>query len=303
MFYDPKPIHRVVSLILLPLSLLYATILLFKRNFSKKSTDFQIPIVSVGNLIVGGSGKTPFIIELCKEFENVCVISRGYGRKSKGLLCVSRYGSVETTVEKSGDEAMLIAQKTDASVIVCADRIQAISYALKELKPKVILLDDAFSKAHIKKYDILLYPKKIPNIFPLPSGPFREFGFQKKYADMVLIEGIDFQRIVKVSNPTPKMLLVTAIANPQRLEPFLPNNVVAKLYYPDHEYFDANVLRKAMQKHGATSILLTRKDAVKIDFDIATSVLELDLNINCDKLQTIKDYVDRYAKPKRRTSP
>jgi tetraacyldisaccharide 4'-kinase len=299
MFYSPKLLHRVVSLILLPLSLLYATVVLFKRNFTKDKIDFQIPVISIGNLIVGGSGKTPFIIELCKEFENVCVISRGYGRKTKGLVCVSRHGNVESKVEDSGDEAMLIAQKTDASVIVCEDRIDAIEYAIKRLNAKVILLDDAYSKAHIKKYDVLLYPKNIPNFFPLPSGPFREFAFQKKYADLILTEGVDFHRSVCVSNPTQKMLLVTAIANPQRLEPFLPQNVVGKLYYPDHDFFDQNAVRQAMQEYEATSILVTQKDAVKIDFDITLSLLELELNIKEDKVRAIKDYVRAQS----RTSP
>jgi tetraacyldisaccharide 4'-kinase len=70
-----------------------------------------IPIISVGNLTVGGSGKTPFVIELCKLLDSPCVVSRGYGRRSKGVVVVSRNGTILCGVKESGDEAMLIAKK------------------------------------------------------------------------------------------------------------------------------------------------------------------------------------------------
>ena len=70
--------------------------------------DFGIPIISVGNLVVGGSGKTPFTIAIAKELKDVAIISRGYGRKSKGLIEVSRKGMILTDVEHSGDEPMLV---------------------------------------------------------------------------------------------------------------------------------------------------------------------------------------------------
>ena len=159
--------------------------------------EFGVPVISIGNLIVGGSGKTPFAIYLAKNRDNVCVILRGYGRVSKGLHVVSKHGRILENVEISGDEAMLLAQALPrATVIVSIDRAEAIKKA-KEMGCKLIILDDGFSKVNIKKFDILLRPKKEPeNVFCLPSGGYREPKMMYSVANMVLKEGIDFQRFV-----------------------------------------------------------------------------------------------------------
>ncbi|RLA58755.1 MAG: tetraacyldisaccharide 4'-kinase, partial [Epsilonproteobacteria bacterium] len=79
MFFAPKYYHLPLILLLLPLALLYAMFMFLRRCITPKK-DFGIPIISVGNLIVGGSGKTPFVIALASRLEGVTVISRGYGR-------------------------------------------------------------------------------------------------------------------------------------------------------------------------------------------------------------------------------
>ena len=71
-----------------------------------KKIDFGIPVISIGNLIVGGSGKTPFVIELTKDRENIAIVLRGYGRASKGLYIISDKGNILENVSISGDEAM-----------------------------------------------------------------------------------------------------------------------------------------------------------------------------------------------------
>ena len=88
MMFDPKWYHYLIIIVLAPLSLLYGVIMYFRRLFSVRKS-FGLPIVSIGNLVVGGSGKTPFVIALASRYTEVTVISRGYGRKSKGLIEVS----------------------------------------------------------------------------------------------------------------------------------------------------------------------------------------------------------------------
>ena len=108
MLFAPKWYHLPFIALLLPLSLLYASGMWIRRKLAKRHT-FGVPIISVGNLIVGGSGKTPFTIAVASRFEGVYIVSRGYGRQSRGLVEVSREGEVLVSVQESGDEAMLMA--------------------------------------------------------------------------------------------------------------------------------------------------------------------------------------------------
>jgi len=291
MLFHPKWYHYPAILLLLPLSLLYGTWMLFRRRFSTKK-DFGIPIVSVGNLIVGGSGKTPFAIALASRYGNVAVISRGYGRQSRGLVEVSRKGEILVSVEESGDEAMLMAVSLpDASVIVSEDRHRAIDLA-KEQGAELIILDDGFNRVEIKKFEILLEPAKISNFFPFPAGPFREFVWSRNYADIVLEEGKDFEREVSYGNLKEKMLLVTAIADPQRLDSYLPPGVVAKVYLEDHAYFDEASLAEEMYAYGAQSLLVTQKDHVKMKgFKLPISQIKLKLNIKEEVFTKIERYI------------
>jgi len=290
MFFNPKWYHWGVGVALLPLSLLYGCVMLVRRVVVAKM-EFDIPIISVGNLIVGGSGKTPFVIELAKRYDCVAIISRGYARKSKGLYLVSSSGEIKCSVEESGDEAMLMAISTNATVIVSEDRDKAIEYA-KELGSKVIILDDGFSKVHIKKFDILLEPSSIKNYLPFPSGAFREFYFSKSFADMVFVEDRDFKRVVEYQDLSERMMLTTAIANPSRLDKFLPDGVVERYYLDDHSYFDEDELKEQISQKNITSLLVTQKDMVKmVDFKLRLSLMKLKLEIDNTKLQAIDAYV------------
>ena len=296
MFFSPKWYHYPLILLLLPLSLLYGTGMLLRRVFSS-AEDFGIPIVSVGNLMVGGSGKTPFVIALASELEGVTVISRGYGRLSRGLVEVSQEGKVLAEVEESGDEAMLMAiSLPQSSVIVSEDRVKAIALA-KAKGAKVIILDDGFNRVSIQKYEILLEPAKIHNYLPFPAGAFREFWFSRRYADMVLKEERDFERRVEIVNPTERMVLLTAISNPQRLDTYLPSNVLSKMYLDDHAYFDKPTVLNYMNRHKASSLLCTSKDKVKLDgMDIPLSEMKLELILNHDIIRKIKAYIKGYKR-------
>lgn len=285
LFY-PTIFQKFISILLLPLSLIYLIIIFIKR-FLSKQIDFNIPIISVGNIVVGGSGKTPFVIELSRYFDNSFVILRGYGRKSKGFYLVSLNGEILCDVDISGDEAMLIAKKSpQTSVIVSENRDIAIEFA-KSKGAKIIILDDGFSKYHIKKFDIILEPDlNLQNRFTLPSGAYREPCFSYRYADLILRENRDYFRETKIINPTKKMILVTAIANPKRLDKFLPNNLVDKIYLSDHSYFDKKALLELLDR--ADSLLVTEKDFVKLEkFDLPLSILSLNLKIDSSILNKI----------------
>lgn len=296
MLFAPKWYHYLTILLLLPISLLYGVFMYLRRILLPKK-QFDIPIVSIGNLIVGGSGKTPFVIALASRYKDVTIISRGYGRKSEGLLQVSQKGEILATVEQSGDEPMLMAiSLPSASVIVSEDRQNAIQLA-KEQGAKLIILDDGFNRVKIKKYEILLKPEMIKNPLPFPAGPFREFWFSEKYADMVLHEGKAFIRKVSYDDLRPKMLLVTAISNPHRLDPYLPEGIVQKVYLEDHAYFEEETLKRLMQESGAESLLVTQKDAVKMQgFKLPLSIMKLKLEIQNEIFAQIDEYIDSKTK-------
>jgi len=293
MFLSPSCYHFIVILLLTPLSLIYAMLMFIRRIMARKQ-DFCVPIISIGNLLVGGTGKTPFVIALAQRYEKVAIISRGYGRQSRGLVEVSHEGKILSSVEKSGDEAMLMAQSlSHASVIVSETRILGIALAIEQ-GAKCIFLDDGFSQVHIEKFDILLEPESIHNYLPFPAGGFREFFFMKNRANLVLKENTDFERKVSFENLTERMLLVTAIANPKRLDSYLPKGIIAKHYLADHAYFEEERLKKLCDTYGATSLLVTQKDAVKMQgFKLPLSLMKLELKLEEEYFRIINEYVEK----------
>lgn len=280
-FRFDKPWHYAAALLLFPFSLIYCAIAIGKKLISNPK-EYGIPVISIGNLTVGGSGKTPFAIELCKKFERPCVVMRGYGRRSQGLLVVSRFGSIECDVFDSGDEAMLIAKKAqNASVVVSENRVVGIQEA-KRLGAEVVILDDGFGKFEIKKLDILLSPKTpFRNIFCLPAGPFRFPLFFGGFADISAVDDLDFFRKTTVPKGE-SFVLVTAIANPKRLDLYLPDGVVAKYYFPDHYYFTKQDIQKIREKHPIATLLCTQKDGVKLDA-VGESYAEIGLSLEFDE--------------------
>jgi len=261
----------------------------FKKLFSKEK-DFGLPVISIGNLTIGGNGKTPITMAIAKLTTKPAIVLRGYGRKSFGLVVVRNCNEILADVNISGDEAMEYALSLpDSIVIVSEDRSIGIKKA-KELGAHIVLLDDGFSKFGIKKYDILLEPAVLPlNPFCLPAGPYRCPFFMKTFADLILKEDEHFKRAVEIENPTGKMLLVTSISKPSRLDPFLPDGVVDKLYFKDHDYFDKTIIDEAYRNSGATSLLVTNKDAVKLqNYSYNLSLIKLSIEFNSNVIKTIK---------------
>jgi len=257
----------------------------FKRKIAE---DFNIDIISIGNLSVGGSGKTPLVSALALKYENVAIILRGYGRKSKGLHVVSNGSEILCNVEVSGDEAMIYAHKVPhAVVIVSEDRKDGILKA-KDMGAKIVFLDDAYSKHDIKKLDILIHVKS-KNSFCLPSGPFRERLWKSKEA-VVIEEGTHFKRVVELKNKSDKMSLITAIARPQRLDEYLPE-VVSKNYFEDHHSFNRDEVLDILKRDGSKTLLVTYKDFVKLEqFDLPLSLLDLHVEVDEYIFKIIDNY-------------
>ncbi|MGH1385603.1 tetraacyldisaccharide 4'-kinase [Kordia sp.] len=187
---------RRLRLLLLPFSFVYGTIV-FVRNwmFDKgylKSTSYNFPVICVGNLSVGGTGKSPmieYLIRLLKDDYKVATLSRGYKRKTKGFLLANE----QTTAADIGDEPLQFYSKfkNDIQVAVEAERTVGIE-TLRNLEhsPEVILLDDAFQHRKVTAgFHVLLTPfyDLYANDFMLPAGNLREPVSGAKRADVIIV--------------------------------------------------------------------------------------------------------------------
>ena len=287
--YAPGPFERLLSILLLPLSWLYC-VLMYLRYLRLRPKDLGVNVISVGNLTVGGSGKTPLVSALAERYENAAVVLRGYGRQSSGLIVVSERGRITCDVTQSGDEAMIYAKKLPKAVVIVSElREEGIEKA-KAMGCDIVFLDDGYSKHQIRKLDLVIEVKTTNNAC-LPSGPYRERLWCGKDA-VTVREEHEFTRRVSVVDPTPKMVLVTAIARPQRLDVYLPE-VTGKHYFPDHHFFTEEELREILARSGATSLLVTYKDYVKIaNFNLPLSLLDLTLEVHNDLTDTIDYYLE-----------
>ena len=189
------------GILLIVLSRLYAAVVqirlsMYRFGIFRKVRVRGIRVISVGNLTVGGSGKTPvamLIAQLLKDAgENLCVISRGYGRRSREpVQMVSNGDGLLTDYPDASDEALLCAQTLMGVPVVCAPkRAQAIRAARDKVGATVAVLDDAFSHlAAFRDKNILLIDALNPfgNGYLLPAGPLREPLSSAKRADCIVI--------------------------------------------------------------------------------------------------------------------
>ncbi|MBE8712948.1 tetraacyldisaccharide 4'-kinase [Sphingobacterium hungaricum] len=178
--------------LLLPFSALYASILWIRNKLYDiqlfKSREFAIPTIVVGNLVVGGAGKSPmveYLISLLKDSKKVATLSRGYGRKTKGFALVH----TASTADEVGDEPLQFKRKfPEITVAVCEDRCFGVEQL--EQNHDVIILDDAFQHRKLKpKFSILLFDFESLLSFgmPLPTGNFRDLMSQTRRADCIVI--------------------------------------------------------------------------------------------------------------------
>lgn len=146
------------------------------------AVKLSVPVISVGNITAGGTGKTPFVIQLTQillqKGYRVGVISRGYGRKSKDQIIVSEGKQSLTSAEISGDEPFLIATKCpDAIVIVEGNRVAAAQTAIKKYRCNIIVSDDAFQHRRLARdVDIVLWDgfADPESAMIIPAGRLRE---------------------------------------------------------------------------------------------------------------------------------
>ena len=156
-----------------------------------KSVRFRVPIIGVGNLSVGGSGKSPMVMYLVKLLSNnfrMGILSRGYGRKTKGYYIVN----YESNYQMVGDEAMQLFQrfKNKFAIAVCEDRVKGAKKIIADMDLELLVLDDSYQHRAIKPgFNILLtdYNEPYFNDFLLPAGDLRESRNGSKRADIIMV--------------------------------------------------------------------------------------------------------------------
>lgn len=181
--------------ILLPIAFLYQGLLECRHKLYDwhilPSKKYDVPVICVGNLALGGTGKTPhieYLIRLLSDPYSVCVVSRGYGRKTKGFQLVTSSSSADTV----GDEPLQLFSKfKNLQVAVDENRCEAIELMnSQEMPPQLFLLDDAFQHRRIKAgLNLLLtsYGKPYCEDHLVPAGTLRDVRSASKRADIVIV--------------------------------------------------------------------------------------------------------------------
>ena len=196
--------NRSATLALTPLSAIYAGLVatgntLYRRKIFQTHT-VGAPVISVGNLTTGGTGKTPIVEIIARHLansqRNVCVLTRGYRREGSGRVIVSDGKQILADVNQAGDEAFLLAQKLrgQAAVICDADRVAAARWATENLRSDVFVLDDGFQHQRIARdLNIAVIDATNPwgNGHVLPAGALRESPKALERADCVVLTRAD----------------------------------------------------------------------------------------------------------------
>ena len=281
-----------------------------------RSTEVDIPTICVGNLAVGGTGKTPmaeYLISLLASDYKVALLSRGYGRETKGF----RLANERDTAHTIGDEPMQIhTHFPDIPVAVCADRVKGVK-RLQQLFPDLqcIILDDAYQHRKLRcGFYVLLtpYERLYTNDHMLPWGRLRDLPNQTHRANVVVVTKCPTQmqpierRIVSNTlqlasyqhlfyssigykpitiNHTP--LLVTGIANPNPLLEYLQQQYpdTELMAFPDHHAFTKQDIQRILNKaEHYEHVVTTEKDYMRL---LQTSLIhELGDKLHVVRIQT-----------------
>lgn len=244
-----KPVR--INRWLLPISWLYGFVIYIRNKFFKwgiyKIREYDIPIICVGNISVGGTGKTPhteYLIRLLKDRYKVAVLSRGYKRKTNGFIL----SSPESTSKEIGDEPYQIKQKfPEVMVAVDRDRCHGVEALLAlDTPPDVIILDDGFQHRYVRpSYAIILsdFNRPVYEDKLLPAGRLREPAHYLRFASDIIVtkcpldlQPIDFRIISHDIDPYPfQGLFYTAFSYKKLIPVFNETN---------NETMDLQILRE-----------------------------------------------------------
>ena len=282
---------------LLPLNPLYRVGLALK-NYLYTMQRLQTrrltrPVISIGSLSAGGAGKTPSVLALAELLTwngyEVDVLSRGFGRRSKGTMRVDPAGSADMF----GDEPLELA-RAGLDVVVGADRYKAGLLAERDKPGAIHLLDDGFQHRQLHRtFDIVLVTLADMTDSLLPAGNLREPLSTLRRADAIVLREEEAaaiypitSRLTKAAHWTLRRTLVISEDAPSR--PFVfagiarpqsffaeVNHAVGQLAFADHHAYssaDCATLVQAAQKAGADGFLTTAKDAVKLTPDHITKL-------------------------------
>ncbi len=279
---------NLIAWSLLPLSWLYCVIVIARRKSYqlglKKSYAASAPLVVVGNIVVGGSGKTPLLISVCEFIKakgfKPGVVSRGYGGTVTGIRQVLQDDSAELV----GDEPLMICQRTGVTVVVGADRVAAVNYLLENNQCDIVLSDDGLQHYRMQRdFEIAVVDSSrgFGNGFCLPAGPLRERASRLNEVDMVVYNGagdsaetcsytlkiidvcqLNGEQCVPLSSFSGKTVhAVAGIGHPPR---FFAQLRKAGIELIEHAFSDHHAYTQAdFSGWQNDCILMTEKDAVK----------------------------------------
>lgn len=272
-----------IRILLFPLAFLYGLISWFRNKLFDwnilKSRSYDIPIISVGNLCMGGTGKSPhveYLARLLKQNYEAAILSRGYKRKTKGFVLADK----NSTEIQIGDEPLQFYKKFKNQIVaVDANRKRGIKL-IREQRPEteVIILDDAFQHRSVKPgLSILLtdYHQLYKNDYMVPTGRLREFRLGAKRADIIIIT-----KTPKVFSPLLRRDLRKKI-KPAKYQ---------RMYYSYIKY-DNPV---ALTKEGSKLLTKEKFNYILLFSGIANPYpLKEHLGVNCNELITL-DFPDHH---------
>lgn len=267
----------------------------------RPATHVSVPVISVGNISVGGTGKTPVVQAIVRLLQaqglRPVIVMRGYRRSSTGLLVVHDGTSTRATVAEAGDEAYLHAVTLGVPVVVSKDKVEAATYAATSLPCDVIVVDDSFQhRALHRDLDIVLVDRQTMAGSLLPAGRLREPLTSLSRADVVLCMGdvdpvevmpfihnntfvtscaVEARSARSIENdtveldPGAEVIAVAGIARPERFLQTLEHlgyRVADKVILPDHHrYTNKDVDRHCSLAQARNAVLVTtEKDLVKL---------------------------------------
>lgn len=290
----------LVSTILLPLGCLYALATSLRIRYIK-SKKTSVPVICIGNLTAGGTGKTPVAISIASILQQhnytPFFVSRGYGGRLKGL----EVDNTKHSPEDVGDEPLLLSKQ--AKVVIDADRYNAASIAVN-MGADIIVMDDGFQNPKLHKdlsFIVVDGGFGFGNERPIPSGPLRENLYKGlKRTDAVIIIGEDKFKIAEKFEKIPvfkalakpvidnlqnqKIVAFAGIGRPKKFYDSLRSlkaDIVDTIDFPDHHKYQEDELKKIINKakNLDAKIYTTSKDFVKIPANLRTNFNVLDIKI------------------------